>query len=216
MPKRYAEAFSFVPRRGRELLVWLDPRPGERILDLGCGTGALTAAIGDAGADVEGIDQDPAMLALARREHPGVAFRRADAQRLRVAEPLDAVFSNAALHWMPDQDAVIAAVARALRPGGRFVVEMGGRRNIAAILAPLRAALEREGLPVARQPQPWVLFRRRPSRRRDWRRTGWNCVGCPPSIGRRPWRAALTACATGCGCSRGRSWRPCRPTAPRR
>ncbi len=155
--ERYAEAFAFVPRRGRELLVWLDPRPGERILDLGCGTGALTAAIGDAGAEVEGVDQDAAMIALARREHPGIAFRQADGQRLRVDEPLDAVFSNAALHWMPDQDAVIASVARALRPGGRFVVEMGGRRNVAAILAPLRAALEREGLPVARQPRPWVF-----------------------------------------------------------
>ena len=155
--ERYAEAFSFIPERGRELVAWLDPRPGERILDLGCGTGALTAAIAAAGAQAEGVDQDAAMIALARREHPGIPFRQADAQRLRVAEPLDAVFSNAALHWMPDQDAVIAGVAAALRPGGRFVVEMGGRRNVAAIVAPLRAALEREGVPVARQPHPWVF-----------------------------------------------------------
>lgn len=153
----YADAFAFIPARGRELLAWLRPQAGERILDLGCGTGALTAAIAESGAAVEGVDQDAAMLALARREHPDLAFRQADGQALCADEPLDAVFSNAAMHWMPDQDAVIGAVAEALRPGGRFVVEMGGRRNIAAILAPLRAALAAAGLPFEAQPHPWVF-----------------------------------------------------------
>ena len=155
--ERYAEAFSFVPERGRDLVAWLDPRPGERVLDLGCGTGALTAAIAAAGAEAEGVDRDEAMLTVARREHPGIRFRRLDAREISVDRPLDAVFSNAALHWMPDQDAVIGGVAAALRPGGRFVVEMGGRRNIATIVAPLRAALAEVGVPLEQQPAPWVF-----------------------------------------------------------
>lgn len=155
--ERYAAAFSFVAERGRDLVAWLDPQPGERVLDLGCGTGALTAAIAALGAQVEGVDRDEAMLTVARREHPGIPFRRVDARQLQVDPPLDAVFSNAALHWMPDQDAVIGAVAATLRPGGRFVVEMGGRRNIATIVAPLRAALARAGVPPALQPAPWVF-----------------------------------------------------------
>jgi len=155
--ERYAEAFSFVPEGGRNLVAWLDPQPGERVLDLGCGTGALTAAIAGLGAEVEGVDRDEAMLAVARRAQPGLSFRRADAQTLTVDGLLDAVFSNAAMHWMPDQDAVIARVAAALRPGGRFVVEMGGRRNIAAIIAALQAALAAAGLPRAQQPYPWVF-----------------------------------------------------------
>ena len=155
--QRYAEAFSFVPERGRDLVGWLDPQPGERVLDLGCGTGALTAAIAACGAEVEGVDQDEAMLDLARREHPGISFRQADGQSFTVDRPLDAIFSNAALHWMPDQDAVIARAAAALRPGGRFLVEMGGKRNIATIVAPLRAALAESGVPRREQPEPWVF-----------------------------------------------------------
>ena len=155
--ERYAAAFSFVSERGRDLIAWLDPQPGERTLDLGCGTGELTAAIANCGAEVEGADQDEAMLTLARLEHPGIAFRQADGQRFSGDAPLDAVFSNAALHWMSDQDAVIRSAAAALKPGGRFVVEMGGKRNIATIVAPLRAALEEAGVPRAEQPEPWVF-----------------------------------------------------------
>ncbi|PZC44502.1 MAG: Trans-aconitate methyltransferase [Chloroflexi bacterium] len=153
----YADDFSFVAASARDLIEWLGPQSGEKILDLGCGTGALSATIAESGAVVEGVDQDASMLALAAREHPGIAFRQADGQALRVDAPLDAVFSNAALHWMPDQDAVVRSVAAALRPGGRFVAEMGGKRNIAAILAPLRAAMAEAGVPVAQQPQPWVF-----------------------------------------------------------
>ena len=155
--ERYAEAFSFVPDRARDLIAWLDPQPGERVLDLGCGTGALTAAIASLGAAVEGVDRDAAMLAVAQREHPGIPFRQGDGQTLVVDGLLDGVFSNAAMHWMADQDAVVRRVAAALRPGGRFVVEMGGRRNIATIVAPLQAALVAAGVPRDRLPWPWVF-----------------------------------------------------------
>jgi SAM-dependent methyltransferase len=153
----YAERFSFVPEGGRDLVAWLDPQPSERILDLGCGTGTLAAAIAATGAHVEGVDRDEAMLQHALREHPGISFWQGDGQELTTERPFDAVFSNAALHWIPDQDAVTGAVAGALRPGGRFVVEMGGRRNIAAIEGPLRVALADAGLPLDQQPRPWVF-----------------------------------------------------------
>ena len=155
--EQYAQAFSFVPEMARDLVDWLDPQPGERILDLGCGTGALTAAIAASGALVEGVDRDQRMLAVARRGHPGIPFRRADAQDFTLAEPVDAVFSNAVLHWVPDQERAFGRVAAALKPGGRFVAEMGGRRNIDIVKGALRAALAAAGVPRERQPQLWYF-----------------------------------------------------------
>lgn len=136
----YDRSFGFVAAYGEALVDVLDPRPGERVLDLGCGTGALTARIAERGAEVAGVDADPQMIATARENHPRLPFEVADGHTLRVAEPYDAVFSNAALHWMLDPDAVIARVYAALRPAGRFVAEMGGAGNVATILDAVRAA----------------------------------------------------------------------------
>ncbi len=148
----YDRGFRCVADLARDLLDWLDPRPGERILDLGCGAGRLTAAIADRGTHVTGLDADAAMIAAARAQHPAIAFRHADARTFTVdapdGGPLDAVFSNAVLHWIPEQDAVLASVAAALRPGGRFVAEMGGHGNVRAVLGALREALRAEGIPA--------------------------------------------------------------------
>ncbi|MCU4802296.1 methyltransferase domain-containing protein [Halobacteria archaeon HArc-gm2] len=135
---------AFVHEMGASVVDLLDPAPGERVLDLGCGTGHLTAeitaAVGDEG-HVVGVDQSAEMVAEAREQYPGLAFERADATEFASDEPFDAVFSNAALHWMTDQDAVVERVADALRrgtenssAGGRFVAEMGGRGNVATIV----------------------------------------------------------------------------------
>lgn len=141
----YAENAGFVPALGNAALELLAPQAGEAILDLGCGDGALTARIAAAGAEVLGIDASPAMLAAARAR--GLRVQQADAQALAFAGRFDAVFSNAALHWMPDQAAVAAGVFRALKPGGRYVGECGGFHNVAAIRTALRAVLARRGYP---------------------------------------------------------------------
>jgi len=142
-PQDYAENAGFVPALGNAALMLLDPLPGEHILDLGCGDGTLTARIAQAGSTVLGVDPSAAMLEAARAL--GLAVEQGDGQRLLFDGRFDAVFSNAALHWMPDQRAVADGVFRALKPGGRYVGECGGHMNIAAIRTALRAVLERHG-----------------------------------------------------------------------
>ena len=127
----------FVSELGAGVLDWLDPKPGERILDLGCGDGALTADIAAAGATVVGVDQSADFVASARAR--GLDARQGDGAALAFDREFDAVFSNAALHWMTEPDPVIAGVARALKAGGRFVGEFGGHGNVAAIASAMRA-----------------------------------------------------------------------------
>jgi SAM-dependent methyltransferase len=153
-PERYARNARFVADLGEPVLDLLDPRPDERILDLGCGDGVLTARIAERGARVLGVDSSPELLAAARER--GITVQLVDGQRLTFAGEFDAVFSNAAIHWMRDHDAVIAGVYRALRPGGRFVAELGGHGNVAAIVVALGAVLARRG-GDARARSPWTF-----------------------------------------------------------
>lgn len=136
------------------MLDLLDPRPGERILDLGCGDGALTAKLAAIGVDVLGVDASAEQVAAARAA--GLNAQRADGEALNFAAEFDAVFSNAALHWMRRPQAVIAGVWRALKPGGRFVAEMGGAGNVAAIADALEMALARRGLD-GKAANPWFF-----------------------------------------------------------
>jgi trans-aconitate methyltransferase len=144
----YAGNGRFVALLAESLVEALDPRPGERILDLGCGDGFLTRRIAESGATVIGVDSSPQMVAAAK-EH-GADARCVSAESLRFEHEFDAVFSNAALHWMSDQDAVLRGVHRALKPGGRFVAECGGQGNIAAIRVALLAVLKAHGIPAER------------------------------------------------------------------
>jgi trans-aconitate methyltransferase len=153
----YDRTVSIVTRLGASLLDLLAPGPGLRVLDLGCGTGHLTAEIAAAGADVIGLDAAPSMIARARALYPHLRFEVAAGEDFALDAPVDAVFSNAALHWMTQPAAVAACVARALVPGGRFVAEMGGQGNVATVLAALRQALAEEGVPPAAQPHPWYF-----------------------------------------------------------
>ncbi len=155
-PDLYERSFGFVSAYGNEVLDLLDPQPGERILDLGCGTGELAARIADSGAVVEGLDADMEMIAAARRRRPDLSFRRADGHDFSVEQPVDAVFSNAALHWMLDPDRVIGCVWKALRPGGRFVGEMGAAGNVQTIIDAVAGARETLGLPREME-LPWFF-----------------------------------------------------------
>jgi SAM-dependent methyltransferase len=143
-----AEAYgahgAFVHELAGGVLEWFAPRAGEHILDLGCGDGQLTQRIAATGASVVGVDSSPAMVAAARGR--GVVADEASAEALPYpAAEFDAVFSNAALHWMRDQDAMMAEVRRVLRPDGRFVAEMGGHGNIGAVRVALMGVLARHG-----------------------------------------------------------------------
>jgi SAM-dependent methyltransferase len=140
----YGKNGAFVHQLAGGVLEWLAGQPGERILDLGCGDGQLTLRIAESGACVTGVDASPQMAAAARSR--GVEAEEGSAEALPFADSsFDAVFSNAALHWIQDQDAMLDQVHRVLKTGGRFVAEMGGQGNIAAIRVALMAVLARYG-----------------------------------------------------------------------
>src|SRR5580692_5523399 len=148
----YDDRHSFVWRAGASLVEMLRPEPGERILDLGCGTGHLTAKIAESGASVIGLDSSLSMIAQARQNFPALKFVLSDARSFRFDEPFDAVFSNAALHWIHDAEAVVRCVRAALRPGGRFVLEMGVKGNVGRIRQAIEDVLAESG----RAPKcPW-------------------------------------------------------------
>ena len=150
----YNAHFSFVWEFATDLLSVLAPKQGERVLDVGCGTGQLTSAIAEAGADVTGIDNDEAMVSLARQNFPGVAFEVVDARKMTYESDFDTVFSNASLHWMRPPTPVVAGISRALKPGGRLVAEMGGKGNVASTVAIIRKCIADAGYgkPVPRSP----------------------------------------------------------------
>ncbi len=150
----YDDRHSFVWKKAGDLIDLLDPRPGERVLDLGCGTGHLTAQIAARGAEAVGLDGSLSMIAQARQNYPRLRFVLGDARAFEFDDPFDAVFSNAALHWIPEAAIVVAGVARALKPGGRFVLEMGAKGNVARIVGTLAAVLEEAGYPAR---NPWYF-----------------------------------------------------------
>ena len=152
-PERYRRNASFVPELGAGVVALLAPRPGERILDLGCGDGALTVTLA-AQASVVGVDQSAEQVAAAVAR--GLDARVVDGAYLPFAAEFDAVFSNAALHWMRAPDVVIDGVWRALKPGSRFVAECGGAGNVAQVLTALLTTLAHRGID-GRSTIPWYF-----------------------------------------------------------
>ncbi len=142
-PKAYARDAGFVPELGAAVFDWLAPEAGESILDLGCGDGVLTQKIVATGADVTGVDASPEFVAAARERSLRVDC--VDGHALAFDGTFDAVFSNAALHWMTRPADVVAGVHRALKPGGRFVAEFGGHGNVAAIVTAMVAVARVRG-----------------------------------------------------------------------
>lgn len=151
----YARNGRFVADFGAAVVDWLAPQRGERILDLGCGDGVLTQQIAASGAHVFGVDASENLAAAAREL--GIEVRVIDAHALQFDNEFDAVFSNAALHWMKrDPAAVVAGVHRALKPGGRFVAEMGAAGNVASIRGAIYDALSRRGIEAVAL-DPWYF-----------------------------------------------------------
>ena len=148
----YDDKSAFVWKHGRGVVELLSAQSGERILDLGCGTGHLTNQIAQAGAEVVGIDISQSMIEEARRLYPRIPFEIADGANFHFDRSFDAVFSNAAIHWMKDQPAVARCIWDALKPVGRFVAEFGGKGNIRAIRTTLTNAVNAAGETVSLEP----------------------------------------------------------------
>jgi SAM-dependent methyltransferase len=146
----YASNARFVSDLAGPVIELLAPRPGEHLLDLGCGDGVLMEQLAALGTSIVGVDPSPEMVAGARSR--GLDVRQLDARNLPFSCEFDAVFSNAVLHWIPDLDPVLHGVRRALKPNGRFVGECGGHGCVAAVCTALTEVAVRRGLPVA---LPW-------------------------------------------------------------
>lgn len=126
----YQSSHNFVYEYGKDVITLLDPKPNECILDIGCGTGQLTAEISKFGAQVTGIDASESMIAEAKKNYPAIDFRIADARTFNLGIQFDAVFSNAAFHWIKPPEDVVKCISAALKLGGRMAVEFGGKYNI--------------------------------------------------------------------------------------
>ena len=140
----YERNASYVWQRAGEVLDLLAPRAGEVILDVGCGTGVLMSKIAESGCEVVGVDSSPEMVSAAREK--GLDARVVDAQCMEFSNQFDAVFSNASLHWMPDSNAVLSNVHKALKPGGRFCAEFGAKNNAQTIIDALYEQLQKFNL----------------------------------------------------------------------
>lgn len=154
----YDNKHGFVSNFGGSLIEVLAPKPGERILDVGCGTGDLANDISRFGASVVGIDAADSMIEKAREKYPHCTFLLADGESFGpFISPFNAIFSNAAIHWMKDQRRVVQNCYEALRPGGRFVAELGGARNIQSIVKAIQEASKKLNIPYKHQQFPWVF-----------------------------------------------------------
>ena len=141
----YDDKHGFVAKYGEDVVQLLAPQQGERILDLGCGTGYLTHLIAQAGARVIGIDKSSSMIQYAQAAYPDLDFRVMSATEFSFDTPFDAVFSNATLHWVLDKETAVDQIAQALKSGGRLILEMGGKGNVEDIVVATRKVLTRHG-----------------------------------------------------------------------
>lgn len=153
----YDDKHFFVFQYGENVLGLLDVKSGEHILDLGCGTGYLTADIQKQGGIVTGIDASAEMIKKARDTYHDVDFFVADATGFHFDDPFDGVFSNATLHWIKDADAAIKCVYETLKPGGRFVAEMGGKGNMQQMVAATKQVLAKYGYDKVNKNNPWYF-----------------------------------------------------------
>jgi len=150
----YDDKHSFVWKLAAGVLELLNAQSGERILDLGCGTGHLTFKIAETGAHVVGVDRSPEMIRQAKEKYPSLRFEVMDARGISLDGTFDAVFSNATLHWIKEPERAIAGIRNALCPGGRFVAEFGGKGNTGELIKAVQHSWQKLGN-AGPAPHPW-------------------------------------------------------------
>ena len=153
----YSEKHAFVFKYGEDLVDVLKPEPGERILDLGCGTGYLTNIIASSGATVVGIDSSLEMISKAKLEYPELEFKVQSAAEFHFDEHFNAIFSNAVLHWVLDKENAIECMYRNLKRSGRIVLEMGGKHNVEKIITALQNSLIKHGFTEQASKELWYF-----------------------------------------------------------
>lgn len=156
-PKMYDDRFNFVSNYGKGVVDPLNPQNGERILDWGCGTGDLSYEISHTGAFVTGMDASSEMIKMAREKYSSISFVVGNGETFRTNERYDAVFSNAALHWMKNAENVVVSIQLALRLGGRLVAEFGGKGNIQTIIRGISEVLHQEYGVNVKSRNPWYF-----------------------------------------------------------
>jgi len=153
----YDQKHDFVSGYGKDVIALLSPRKGERILDIGCGTGDLAEIIHKKGATVIGLDNSNEMIEAARRKYPHIRFDNKNANDFVYDVKFDAVFSNATLHWVLEYDKVLGCIYNVLKPNGRFVAEFGGKGNVASIVTAIKNALAKSGYPDKGNDPVWYF-----------------------------------------------------------
>lgn len=153
----YDSKHKFVSKYGEGLLALLGPKADECVLDIGCGTGDLTAQIAEAGATVVGIDQSQSMIQQAKEKYSDIEFSVGDVRNLDYKDKFDAVFSNAVLHWVQPPEDAIKSIYASLKPGGRFVTEFGGQGNVQSVIEAVHAAFQKMNLDDPSEMLPWYF-----------------------------------------------------------
>lgn len=153
----YDSNHSFVSKYGMSLIKLLNPQKGEKILDLGCGTGDVTNKINEAQTNVIGVDKSPTMIEKAKEKYPHIPFHRKDILRLQIEDEFDAVFSNAMLHWVKAGEEALENIYHSLKQGGRFVAEFGGKDNIQLVTNAIMNELNEEGYTIKEGQFPWYF-----------------------------------------------------------
>ncbi|BDH60981.1 SAM-dependent methyltransferase [Lysinibacillus sp. PLM2] len=154
-PKLYDQSHSFVSKLGGELIDLLMPAKGEKILDLGCGTGDLTNSLNELGVNVIGVDKSKNMIEHATAKYPNILFEEQDATNLKYMNEFDAVFSNATLHWVKPPLDALHCIYQSLKVGGRFVAEFGGKGNVQTIINEIINQIKDEGVGISNENNPW-------------------------------------------------------------
>ena len=130
----YDDSQQFVSEYGKDLISFIPNKNGQKILDLGCGTGDLTNQINESfKCDIIGIDYSPEMIQKARLKYPKLHFSICDACTMPFADEFDVIFSNAVFHWIPNQDELHRSIYNALKYAGIMICEFGGYKNIEKI-----------------------------------------------------------------------------------